>query len=116
MSTLERSVEVLQKTDFSIERLLRKDPPPSIITINIEEDGQRVGCDSLQLNPHTAESDHQSQLQFHSDDPESQMTSTGDEEGEKDEESRYLLAHKNMGSTFSWLTCTRFKPPNLPRK
>ena len=108
------------RTDFSIETLLRKDPP-SIITINIGESCPRIGGRERESLPVESLSDHsQSQLQFHSDQDDSEMTNLDDDEMEREEDdSRYLsMGQKdnNIGSTFSWLHCTRFKPPKLPRK
>jgi hypothetical protein len=107
-----------RRTDFSIETLLRKDAR-SVVRVNIEErqEFQVDSSDSLAPVLET-ESDH-SHLQFSSDPDEPEVTGQEPEEdGEKDDSALIPLPGKGniMGQTFSWLTCTRFKPPKLPRK
>jgi len=101
-----------RKTDFSIESLLKKDPEPKLTENNkLFVEPREEGDLPMPFSEKTRREYESDQNSSSSASPEPiHPIMVGNDNH------RFLGLTEEDLTTFSWLSCTRFKPPKLPRK
>lgn len=105
---MDKDIKLTSKTDFSIESLLKKETQPKARPQNLPCWTQSE--ERLPFYPTTVP------MQYESDSSSSTSPEPRAELMEKDPFMNNSSLSPQDLNAFSWLSCTRFKPPKIPRK